>query len=653
MKNKRYKKIITLVLSIILVFGLVACGGGKYSVTVSSLALSIKQYDTYKLSAEADHDGEITWSTEDEKIATVDKNGLVTANGTGTVKITASTDKAQASCVVTVIASNSFPNLILSQYDAALRVGTDVKVNTDVTFRGDTVSDKPTITWKSGDTKIATVLDGLITGVSYGLTTVDVECEYKGYKLKKSIEVAVRENVTMIVSENTAELYSFNPNDSLDYPTTKSLSVTVYEENNLVTDLSALKWSSSDDSVATVDQNGFISTKEGKEGVVEIMASWKNAKNDEYYDICVVDVKRPTVMTAEAIYQRYAGLDENKEKIINTDELDVDLSSETLLSKLTFSVSDKWVLESDGKKVADTNTTISGKVISLDMPDKLENGSYNLVCRDGLNCIVSVPVEVYNHIFTDKDDIKQFIYYGDDIEEATVGIWPSVFGQETAYTYYGNFALGNDIDFDTDVIANNHPAHSYEGISNVYGLHGVFDGRGHTLSGGIYGKGGIIGFGSYEAVIKNIAVVGATLKSDIMSAVFASSYFGSAENVLTELTTVQAYNANDPFHCRGIFGFYIGGEGSFTNCIFYGNNKDSFSQLAGGGDAVIGHFASPTRTYKECYVFTDYTKGAYFATSGIQEGIYNYSYDTDISGMDMTAFDNSIWDFSGTHASFN
>lgn len=71
---------------------------------ISSSHVSLKPGETESLSAEKD----VTWSSEDETVAKVDKNGVVTAVGNGSTTIVATTeDGKKASCVVTVGAESS------------------------------------------------------------------------------------------------------------------------------------------------------------------------------------------------------------------------------------------------------------------------------------------------------------------------------------------------------------------------------------------------------------------------------------------------------------------------------------------------------------------------------------------------------------------
>lgn len=72
-------------------------------VEINTTKLSFTEYGQQEtLTTESTAETDIKWSSDNEKIATVDENGVVTAIGKGTCKITASVGDAKASCTVTV-----------------------------------------------------------------------------------------------------------------------------------------------------------------------------------------------------------------------------------------------------------------------------------------------------------------------------------------------------------------------------------------------------------------------------------------------------------------------------------------------------------------------------------------------------------------------
>ena len=193
----------------------------------------------------------VTWDSSDEAVATVDQNGLVTAVGAGIATITATTvdgSELRASCTVTVV-----PNFVLAtsitlnQTSAHMIEGETVQLT--ATVLPEDATDK-SVTWTSSDVAVATVdQNGLVTAVGAGVatiiaTTVDVS------NLTASCTVTVEPNVVLATSIELNQT-SANVNEG----ETLQLTATVMPED--ATD-KTVTWASSDETVATVDQNGLV-----------------------------------------------------------------------------------------------------------------------------------------------------------------------------------------------------------------------------------------------------------------------------------------------------------------------------------------------------------------------------------------------------------
>lgn len=102
--NKHMKKVsafIMLLLIITLVFTpVISSQAAVKTMTLNKTSTKLKLGGTLQLKA-SNADSSVTWSSQDNKIATV-KNGLVTAKSTGTVNIKAKSKKTTAICKVTV-----------------------------------------------------------------------------------------------------------------------------------------------------------------------------------------------------------------------------------------------------------------------------------------------------------------------------------------------------------------------------------------------------------------------------------------------------------------------------------------------------------------------------------------------------------------------
>lgn len=76
---------------------------GVPMLSIDKTALSFNEYMQQEtITPDTSYEGELKWTSSDDKIATVDKNGVVTAIGNGICVITVEADGAKASCEVTV-----------------------------------------------------------------------------------------------------------------------------------------------------------------------------------------------------------------------------------------------------------------------------------------------------------------------------------------------------------------------------------------------------------------------------------------------------------------------------------------------------------------------------------------------------------------------
>ncbi len=208
-------------------------------------------------------DPTITWTSSNEAVATVDQSGNVTAVHLGTATISASTVNGfQANCFVTVIPKIIAVEKIELDRDSLFLEKGDFFTLT-ATITPDDATDK-TVTWKSSDPTIATVgPDGTVTGIAVGVATVyasssnglTAECVVTvtpGYVAPESISLS---NTELLMREgHTADLIAIvRPDEATDKSVT---------------------WTSSDESIATVDENGIVTAI--RQGVTVVSATTVN-----------------------------------------------------------------------------------------------------------------------------------------------------------------------------------------------------------------------------------------------------------------------------------------------------------------------------------------------------------------------------------------
>lgn len=211
----------------------------------TSLTLEEGQTDTLTATVEPDEadNKNITWSSSDETVATVDATGKVTAVNAGLATITVTTEDGAktAVCNVTVIARVTGVTLDKT----ALEVFVGRNDTLTATIAPADATDK-TVTWSTSDAAVATVdANGKVTGVAEGTATITVTTNDGNFTASATVTVkpVACEGVTLpatssvILGSKTTLTPTFTPADTT---------------NKNVT------WSSSDETIATVDENGVV-----------------------------------------------------------------------------------------------------------------------------------------------------------------------------------------------------------------------------------------------------------------------------------------------------------------------------------------------------------------------------------------------------------
>ncbi len=184
-------------------------------------------------------DPTITWSSSNTNIVEVNQEGLITAFNRGTATVSASVNNKQYDLLVQV--KSNVVDFVIDEKELVLNKGDQHTLK--VTFNPEIYDNYP-ITWVSSKPSIAQVVNGVVTAVGAGKTTISAQVD----KLKREVEVSVEvplESIT--VSPSNAKIYEgqgvqLNP---LYYPT----DTTTKKEP---------VFSSSNPAVARVDEKGFV-----------------------------------------------------------------------------------------------------------------------------------------------------------------------------------------------------------------------------------------------------------------------------------------------------------------------------------------------------------------------------------------------------------
>lgn len=195
----------------------------------------------------------IVWTSSDPTVATV-KDGVITALKSGKTSVTASCNGITSqACVVTVTTPLKGIEIVGNTNEIKKGESTTLTVAynpTDADITGE-------LKWSSSDSTVAEVKNGIVTAKKEG--TVVITAEIGAFQATYALTVK-EVHLTEIQTEKEIELIKGN---------TKQLTVTYLPEDT--TDNKSVVWSSNNEEVAVVSENGTVTAK--KAGVAEITAT--------------------------------------------------------------------------------------------------------------------------------------------------------------------------------------------------------------------------------------------------------------------------------------------------------------------------------------------------------------------------------------------
>ena len=221
-------------------------------------------------------DKTITWSSSDPAVATVDSTGKVTAVEGGSAVITAKASNGKtAACDVSV--SVPATKVSLSLPEAPVERGQTLKLI--ATLEPADTTDK--VMWATSDSDIATVDDdGIVTGVAAGKATITASAG--DGSVKAGCQVTTVVSISQLILSDAE--HSPITDLSLIKGNEHQLTAQVLPEDT--TEDKTVTWSSSDESVAKVDETGKVTAVEGGSAIITAQTGKHSAQ-------CTVTVTVP------------------------------------------------------------------------------------------------------------------------------------------------------------------------------------------------------------------------------------------------------------------------------------------------------------------------------------------------------------------------
>ncbi len=203
----------------------------------------------------------VNWNSSNTAVATVSGSGLVTAVSNGTAQITARSGNASGTANITVAEPVPTRITVTPSSHTLEAIGATVQLSATVRDQRNNVMSGQTVTWSSGDEAVATVsATGLVTAVTNGMTEITARSGRLSTSADITVAIPVATSLTIEPAEHTLEAIG---------DTLQLAAVVLDQHENAMEDVT-VTWSSGDETVATVDENGLVTAVDN--GMAEITA---------------------------------------------------------------------------------------------------------------------------------------------------------------------------------------------------------------------------------------------------------------------------------------------------------------------------------------------------------------------------------------------
>lgn len=280
------------------------------SISLNKTELALRKGKTEKLSVtynpEDADEKDVTWTSSNPAVATV-TDGKIDALKDGTAVITAAVGDKTATCTVTV---KEEPLQSISLNKTSMELAKTENETLEVTYNPVDTTDDKTVTWTSADPNVATVENGVVTGVSVGTTTITATvgnktttCDVTVTSPLKEIKVNPSE-VTVLKNQSQTVNVEYLPADTTDDKT--------------------ITWSIDNSKIADIAANGAEVTITGKkQGEAVVTATSANGLTST----CKVEVKEVPI-TAIKLDVTSKKLEPGEIQTVNVEYLPADTTDE-------------------------------------------------------------------------------------------------------------------------------------------------------------------------------------------------------------------------------------------------------------------------------------------------------------------------------------
>ena len=379
------------------------------SVSLDKTEAVLKEKETVKLNAtvlpENADNKNVHFTSDNDAVATVDDNGLVTALSSGEAIITVITEdgKKTAQCKITVEKEIiQLKTITITNAPAELEKGAQVQLG--IKYIPDNTTQSKSVEWKTSDASVAVVSStGLVTAKKTGTVTITAVSK---------ADSSIQSKVTIKVLSHITDVTVTGPSGTLYTDTKYKFTAKITPDDT--TDNRTVIWSVSDSNIAQIAKDGTLSFK--KAGTVDVIATVKaTSSNTVIKKLTVTGVKRVINVSSVALDKTTVNLKKGETVKLNATVAPADADNK----EVTYTSSNSAVAKVDNTGLV-TALSSGEAVITVTTKDGSKTASCKVtVAKETEPLAITVTSKISGNDYTftanatggNKDYTYKFIVY--------------------------------------------------------------------------------------------------------------------------------------------------------------------------------------------------------------------------------------------------